>query len=287
MEATPGGVPIVGSGVDSERIYDSSVRPPAFLDEFVQLLQYRSLIAELIARDIKTRYKRSVLGVAWTLLHPLATMLVMAFVFQALFQRTVEHYTVYLLSALLVWQFFSTTTTHAVNQLVWGGALLHRIYLPKSVFAVSSAGTGLVNLLLSLIPLGVVMALTGAPLRPAILELPFAILLLAMFSLGVSLMVSRLGVYYVDVLDMYSIVLTMWMYLTPIFYPVSILPETFQQVLKLNPMYYLVEIFRAPVYAGVGAPLATWAVAAVMAVGALIVGWWVFTQQADEYAYRV
>ena len=268
-------------------IYDSAKRPSPFIDEFVQLLRYRSLVAELVARDIKTRYKRSVLGVAWTLLNPLATMLVMAFVFQTLFQRTVEHYSVYLLSALLVWQFFSTTTTHAMNQLVWGGALLHRIYLPKSVFAVSAAGTGLVNLLISLIPLGVVMALTGAPLRPAVLLLPLAVLLLAIFSLGLGLLLSTLAVYFVDVLNMYVIVLTMWMYLTPILYPAEILPASFQWVLKVNPMYYLVEIFRSPVHAGVGAPLAAWVAAALVAAGSLIVGWWAFTKQADEYAYRV
>ncbi|MEX2030833.1 MAG: ABC transporter permease [Anaerolineales bacterium] len=271
----------------AQRMYDSNALPSPFIDEIVQLVRYRSLVTELIARDIKTRYKRSVLGVAWTLLHPLATMLVMAFVFQSLFQRSIERYAVYLLSALLVWQYFTTTTTHGANQLVWGGALLHRIYLPKAVFAVSAAGTGLVNLLLSLVPLGIVMVLTGTPLRPAILALPLAVLLLAAFSLGVGLLLSALAVHFVDVLNMFSIVLTMWMYLTPILYPADMLPAAYQWVLRVNPMTYLLEVFRSPIHAGVGAPLASWVTAALVAVGALVVGWWVFTRQSDEYAYRV
>ena len=249
--------------------------------------RYRNLVVQLVRRDIVTRYKRSVLGVAWTMLNPFAMMLVLTIAFSKVFGAT-RAYPAYLLTGLVAWNFFAQTTVAAMRQLVWGGSLIQRIYIPKTIFAISAIGTGLVNLLLSLAPLAFVMVVSGLALPVTGLFLPVSILLLAAFALGVGLAVSIIAVHFPDVAEMYEIVLTAWMYLTPIIYPEETIPESFRWWLfNLNPVYHLIKLFRLPLYDAVWPSLSNIGVAVVVAGLALIVGWAVFTRKADELAYRV
>ncbi len=267
--------------------YDSAQRPPPALDELTQIFRYRDLVKQLVRRDIVTRYKRSVLGVAWTMLHPLGMMLVMTIVFSQVFGTT-RAYPAYLLSGLIAWNFFAQTTVYAMRQLVWGGGLLHRIYLPKTVFAVAAAGTHLVNLLLSLIPLALVMVLSGIVPNGSSLFLPVSILLLIAFTLGISLLLSQMAVYFPDVAEMYEIALTAWMYLTPIIYPEQTIPLAWRWVLfDLNPMYYMVKLFRLPLYDNSVPGLNEILPAAAIALVTLILGWITFARRADDFAYRI
>ena len=268
-------------------IFDSSDRPAPFIDELVQLFRYKDLLRELVARDIKTRYKRSVLGVTWTMLHPLLTMVILTVVFSSIFRFRADNYAIYLLSGLLIWNFFSTTILHAMTQLAWGGALLRRIYLPKAVFAVSSIGTGLVNLALAMIPLLLIMIVANTPISPALLFLPVAVVLTAMFALGMGLFLSTLAAYYTDVVRMFEILLLLWFYLTPILYPLEIVPEQFRWVVAVNPMTQYVALFRAPILEGTFAGLDVLGLATIWAVSSLVIGWWFFARQADELPYRV
>ena len=268
-------------------IYDSADRPALFIDELVQLFRYRSLLRELVARDIKVRYKRSLLGVAWTLLNPLLTMIVLVVVFSTIFRFTVENYAVYVLSGLILWQFFAQTTSYSMSQMVWGADLLRRIYLPKAVFSVSSTGTGLVNLALALIPLVLIMLATGVPLTPAMLSLPVPVLFAAAFGLGIGLFLSALAVYYADVVNVFEVLLLAWMYLTPIIYPIDILPEKLQSLMSLNPMAIFVGLFRIPILDGALPPANMYLWGAIFAMLSLVIGWWFFTRRVDEFAYRV
>jgi len=278
--------PDFGTGQASD-VYDSARRPLALVEEFLQVLQYRDLIVQLVRRDVVMRYKRSVLGVAWTMLSPLGTMLILTIVFSQVFGTT-RGYAAYLLTGLIAWSFFAQTTAMAMRQLVWGGALIQRIYLPKTMFAISAIGTGLVNLLLSLVPLALVMVVIGVPFRFSAVFLPVSILLLAAFALGVGLLISTIAVYFPDVAEMYDIIIMAWMYLTPIIYPEEIIPESFRWWLfNLNPMYHLVKLFRLPVYDGIWPSPERLVVAAVVALITLAIGWVVFTRKADEFAYRV
>jgi lipopolysaccharide transport system permease protein len=271
----------------SANVYDSARRPPAMLEELVQVWRYRDLLAQLIERNIKVRYKRSALGVAWTLLNPLLMMCILTLVFSNVFRISLEHYPVYVLSALLLWNFFAQTTTIAMNELVWGGSLFHRIYVPRTVFTLSAVGTGIVNLLFGLVSLALIMLVTGMSLHLALVVLPIAILLTTMFTLGVSLFLSMLAVYFTDVLDIHQIVLAAWMYLTPIIYPKEIIPTQYQWLFNLNPMYHLLELFRTPIYTGALPSLEMFAAASVSAVSVLLISWWLFARKADEFAYRV
>jgi ABC-2 type transport system permease protein len=267
--------------------YDSaSVRTPA-IHELGELWRYRDLLKLLISNSIKTRYKRSALGVVWTLLNPLLNTLVLTIAFSYLLRFEVENYAIYLLVGLLVWNFFSQTTTHAMNNLVWGSSLLKRIYIPRTIFAISVLGNGLVNIGLALIPLGLIMLVMGHTFSWTLLMLPFALLILAMFTLGVTLIISTLAVFFVDVIDMYGILLSAWFYLTPVIYPAEIVPEKFAIFVRLNPMYYMVDLFRQLIFVGEAPSPDQWLISVALGLIALLFGWWIFTKKSDEFAYRI
>lgn len=270
----------------SPEVYDSTKRLPPMLEELFELFRYRDLIFQLVRRDIVTRYKRSILGVVWTMLSPLGMMLVLLLAFSTLFGGN-RATAVYLLSGLIVWTFFAQSTTAAMSQFAHGGTLLQRIYVPRATFAISAIGTGLVNLVLSFIPLGLVMVVSGAPFPPTLLFLPVSVLLFLLFTLGIALLVSTLAVYFPDVAEMYQIALLAWMYLTPIIYPEEIVPEAYRWwMFNLNPMYHLVSLFRLPLYDGILPSLPRLATATAMALVVFLIGWVVFTRRADEFAYR-
>jgi ABC-type polysaccharide/polyol phosphate export permease len=271
----------------AKAVYDSARRRSPAIDELREIFRYQNLVSQLIRRDILTRYKRSFLGVAWTMINPLGTMLVLTVVFSFAF-GTGPEYAAYVLSGLLAWNFFAQSTNAAMSHLIWGGSLLHRIYVPPTSFALAAIGTALVNLTLSLVPMLIVMLATQTPIRLALLFLPVPMLLLAAFALGLGLLLSTSAVYFPDVAEMYQIVLTAWMYLTPIIYPEEILPPLAQTWLpRLNPMYPLVRLYRLPIFDG---RLPTWPElwpAVVVAAITLVAGWLIFTRKSDEFAYRL
>ncbi len=267
-------------------VYDSAANASPALTEIQELKHYRYLLKQLVRRDIVARYKRSALGVAWTMLNPLGTMLIMTFVFSNLF-KSVQSYPVYILSGLIAWNFFAQGTNAAMSGLVWGGSLMQRIYLPRTIFGVSAIGTALVNLLLSVVPLLVVMLITQTTIHLTFLFLPISILLLTGFALGFGLLLSALAIFFPDVAEMYQILLMAWMYLTPVIYPEEIIPAQFMTIYRINPMYWMLKMFRMPVYEGVIPTLQDLWPALAWSVGMLIVGWLFFTSRSDEYAYRV
>lgn len=277
---------MAGEMETTKEIYDSSRRPHPLLEEFLTLIKYRDLLFQFVSSSIKTRYKRSFLGVVWTLLNPLMMMVVLTLVFTNLFRFAIQYYPVYLLSGLILWNFFASTTTQALQGMILSGGLLNRIYVPKSVFTFSALGTGLVNLTISLIPLIAITLFLGMKIHLSIFIMPLAILLVAIFSLGIGLMLAAAAVYFADMLPVYEVVLTLWMYATPIIYPPEILPANRVWLLKLNPMYYLLQVFRRPLFEGVVPDWSEWAIAASVALAVFIAGSLIFTSRINEYAYR-
>jgi ABC-type polysaccharide/polyol phosphate export permease len=274
--------------MDETLIYDSARRGHPAIEELREAINYRYLIWQLVRRDVLTRYKRSVLGVAWTLLNPLGMMLVLTLAFSHIFRFNTDSYAAYVLSGLLAWTFFSQTTTAAMVNLVWGGGLLNRIYIPRASFALAAIGTGLVNLALALIPMLIVMLITRMPIHISLIFLPIPMLLLACFSLGVGLLISTVAVYFPDVSEMYQIVLTGWMYLTPIIYPEEALPERLRLlIITLNPMHHLVKLYRLPIYYGRFPSWAEFLPAVILSLFMLGLGWWIFSKKSDEFAYRI
>lgn len=267
--------------------YDSAAQVSPALEEFREIHRYRYLVGQLIRRDILSRYKRSVLGVAWTMLNPLGMMVVLSIVFSQLF-KSVESYPAYILSGLIAWNFFAQGTNATMSGLIWGGSLLHRIFIPPTIFGISAIGTALVNLVIAVVPLFVVMIFTHAPIEISIIFLPVSMLILASFALGFGLILSTMAVYFPDVSEMYQIVLTAWLYLTPIIYPEEIIPDRLLVILqRVNPLYSMIRLFRLPIFDGRFPTFEEILPAFAWSAGFLIIGWIFFTSKSNEFAYRI
>ena len=270
----------------STPFYDSAARRTGMIAELLELLRYQDLLKLLVSQITRNRYKRSALGVLWTLLNPLISMAVLTIAFSTVF-RTSAAYPVYLLSGLVCWNFFSQTTLYSMNSLLWGGGLIKRVYVPCTIFGVAAVANGLVNLAFSMLPLVIIMAILGQPFHATWWFVPVAVVLLAAFCLGVTLLMSTLAVFFADVVDMFGLILQSWFFLTPIMYPLDVLPARYQRLMVLNPMYHLVELFRAPIITGELPALTHLLWGAGWAGGALLLGWWTITRKAKEFAYRI
>lgn len=267
-------------------VYDTAHRAPRAIEELKNVFQYHNLIFQLIRRNVLTRYKRSVLGFAWTMINPLGTMLILTVVFSQIFKT--QSYAAYILTGLMVWNFHAQTTVACIVDVMWGGHLLHRVFMPRTSFALAAIGTGLVNMVLALVPLLIVIVFSGVKITWAILFLPISMLLLACFCLGFGLFISAFAIFFPDVSEMYQIVLMAWMYLTPVIYPETILPEVVRHWISiLNPMYWLIKLYRLPVYEG---RIPTWEEiwpSLVISLMMLVFGWLFYTRRSDEISYRI
>ena len=267
--------------------YDSAQRPPLFVDELVQLLRYRDLVYLMIGNILKNRYKRSMLGIFWMLLNPLLQTIVLAVAFGAMFKSALPHYPVYLLSGLLAWSFMTQTTQYAMGVMATGSGLLKRIYIPRATYVVAVVGNGLVNFLVSILPLALIVWFLDHPVSASWLLLPVCILILAVFTLGLALLLSTASVFFNNSIDIYQILVHAGFFLTPIMYPPSVLPEALKGWMILNPFFLLIQLFRTPIYNNTIPDVSLICGGATLAAVTLLVGWTVFTRQADHLAYRL
>lgn len=251
------------------------------------LLRYRDLVAYLVARDLKVRYRRSSIGFAWTMLQPLLMMLVLSLVFSTIFRFEVENYAVYALAGILFWNFFSQSIVTSMNSLRANAALLTKLPVPKVIFPLSTVLAGLVNLMLALVPLFVILVVTGHPLRPSLLFLPVAILIATTFTFGAGLLLSPLAAFFSDIVELVTVLLTLAMYMTPVFYPMDIIPDHLRWVVRFNPLRSVLEVFRDPIYYGKVPPISHLAVAIGVTTIVLVVGAVSFRRSSDRIAFYV
>ena len=218
-----------------------------YVDTF---LRYKWLLYELVIRDLKIKYRRSVLGYLWSLLNPLMMMVVLTVVFSTLFRFDIPNYPVYLLSGQLIYSFYSEATSMAMNSIINSAPLIKKVYIPKYIFPVARVISAFVTLAFSLLAMVIVMVATQVKFTWTILLFPIPLLYILLFSIGMGLILSVVAVYFRDTLHLYSVLLSAWMYFTPIIYPMSMVPAHVQQFILLNPMYYFVEVFRQIVLYG-------------------------------------
>ena len=278
-------------------IYDTGTIKSQSIFEFKELLRYRYLVTNLVARDLKVRYKRSVLGFIWVMLNPLLTMAVMVVVFSALLRYSstvIYDFPVYLLCGILIFNLFAQGTISSMSNLLGNGDTLRRMYVPPSVFVVSSIGSALVNLLFSIIPFFILALLTG--IRPSITWLLLIVPCLetALFSLGVGLIVAPMMVFFHDTFEIYSVFVTVMNYLTPVFYPVIIFLAKLPIVYKLeqyNPLFLYMDTARNaimgayPTYHPVLSEPRELIVAPLLAIVMFLIGWLFFTRVEGRFAY--
>jgi ABC-2 type transport system permease protein len=251
------------------------------------LLRYRDLVGALVARELKVRYRRSAIGFVWTMLQPLLMMLVLHLVFSALFRFNLPNYQVYALAGILFWNFFSQSIVSSMNSLRGNAAILQKLPVPKAVFPLATVISGVVNLGFALVPLLLVVVATGHPLRPALLFLPIAVLIAAVFTLGAGLLLSPLAVFFHDVVELIGVALMLLMYLTPVFYPMEIVPDNLRWLVRFNPARSILEVFRDPIYQGEVPPLTHLSVAVAIALLALALGAWAFRRSSDRIPFYV
>lgn len=247
-----------------------------------KLLSYRDLVITLIGRELKVRYRRSSIGFVWTMLQPLLTMLVLHVVFSSIFRFEIENYPVYALAGILFWNFFSQSISASMNSLRGNAALLGKMPIPKAVFPLATVLAGVVNLLLALVPLFGILIVSGHPIRPALLFLPVAILLAALFTLGAGLLLSPLSVFFHDVVEIVGVGLTLLMYMTPVFYPMAIVPEKLRFLVRYNPVRSVLEVFRDPIFYGKIPPLSHLTVVLAIALVSFVVGADFFRRSSDR-----
>ncbi len=249
--------------------------------------RYRELVWALALKDLKIRYKRSVLGFLWALLNPALLMLVMTVVFSTVLRLNLKHYPVFLLCVLLPWTFFSQSLSYAVESIVNNGDLIKKVAVPKVVFPLAAVISNVINLFLSLIPLALLLPLMRHPFYWTWIFLPVPMLALTIFTMGVSLFFAAANVYYRDVAHIIQILLSAWFYVTPIIYPLDAIPASYRWVFKLNPIIYVINGFRLCIYYGQLPHLQSVAASFVCACLALAIGYWVFTRREDDFVFYV
>lgn len=266
-------------------VYDSAAPRSRGIEEARALWTYRGLVHELVVRDIKVRYKRSVLGIAWTMLAPLLNMVALTLVFSTILKQQITNYPVFFMTGAIFWAFFSQTTSTAASQTQDSNEIAKRIYVPRSVFVASAVGVGLVNLALSIVPLLLILVATRFPIYATWAFLPVAVTIEALFAAGVGLWLFTFASRFSDVREMYMVFVQTWFFLTPIVYHPAIVPPKYRFALWLNPLYYLVQIFRKPVYDGVLPSPALLGASVVIAVVTFVSGWIYFANRAERFAF--
>lgn len=261
-------------------VYDSDQARTPLVTEVRNLWAFRGLLKLLVVRDLTVRYKRSALGVWWTLLNPLLTMAVLWVVFSQLFRFETPGvpFTVYLLSGMLIVTFFGQGVAATGAAMVNNANVLSKVYVPAEVFAVSSGVAAAVNFVISLIPLFAIQLITGTGVPWSALLIPIPLVALTAFTLGVGLIIAAAAIYFYDVLDLTNVFIQLVSYLVPTFYPLSIVPERFVPLIKINPLYSFLQVFRGFAYEGGFAPGWNFAYMAVSAVVMLALGLWVFSR---------
>jgi len=246
-------------------------------------LKYRYLLIELVKRDIKVKYRRSVLGIFWSFLEPLLFMIVLTIIFSTFFKHNIENYPVYVLSGRLVFMFYSQATGGALRSITRNASIIKKIYVPKYIYPVSQTFSSLVTFLLSLIILVLVMLVTGAPFTIYIALFLVPTVLLIIFNIGVGLILATVNVFFRDIEHLYGVFLTLIMYCSAVFFPAEIIPANFQWILTWNPVYAMIKLTRDVFLYGQLFDTFTLLFATFAAIGSLIIGMILFYRYQDKF----
>lgn len=254
------------------------------MQNYIQnFMKYRSLLRELVVRDIKVKYKKSILGLLWTLLNPLLTMVVLSIVFSNLFRNDIENFPVYLIIGQVMFTFFSESTNMAMESIIGNAQLIKKVYIPKYIFPISKVLSSFVNLLFALIAVLIVAVVMKIDLKISVIFSPLSLIYILIFAMGFGLILASINVYFRDTRHLYGVALTAWMYLTPIFYPMNIIPDKYIGLVKMNPLVYMVQHFRECVLYGIIPSLSLNLTCLSISLVTLALGLFVFYKSQDRF----
>lgn len=249
--------------------------------------QYIFAIKELTGREIKRKYARSHLGIIWSVLNPLLTMIVMSLIFTTIFKRSIENFPIYYLTGTLIWTLFSTATNSAMTALVDNKTLLIKVKLPKKTFILSRIYTAMVNFGYSLIAYVLMLAVFRIKVNPAMLLLPVDVALILLFAVGIGYILSIAYVFFADIKYLYSVLLQIWMYMSAIFYPFTSLTPAMKNVVGNNPVYLAIAIARECVMEGRVPEPVMWIKLAVWSLTSIIAGQLVFRVKENTVMQKI
>lgn len=249
--------------------------------------KYLPLLQELVSRDLKTKYRRSALGFLWTVLNPLGMMLVLTVVFSTVFQQSIDNFPVYLMCGQLIFNFYNESSSMAMNSIVDNAALIKKVYLPKYLFPMSRVCSALVNVLTSFIALLIVILITQTPITWTIFLVVFPIFYTLLFSLGAGMILSVMTVSFRDIKHLYGVIITAWMYLTPIFYPMSMLPAKLASIVQKNPLTIFVDMMRMVVLYNKVPPVIMHAKCWLVCGVVVVIGFVMFKKKQDTFILKL
>ncbi len=273
-------------------VYDSAQPRATLTSVFTNLWSYRGLLRLLVRRELTVRYKRSTLGVWWTLLNPLLTTAVLWLVFGLIAGRfggqdLTEPYVVYLLAGVIMMTFFSQTVLATGSAITGSKDILSKVYVPAEVFAFSTAFAGLVNFLISSVLLVVAAVVSGQGIAWTVVLSPIPIIAMLALIVGLGLLIASAAVWFFDVLDLTRVLIQLLYYLTPVFWTLSFIPEWAHPLVFSNPLYSYLETFRDLTYRGVISVWWQWLMMLGTATVALTLGVWVFTRAWKSLVNRL
>ena len=254
------------------------------MKSFVNQIKYIELLKQLVLKDIKLKYRRSYLGYIWSILNPLLMMIVLTVVFSNLFKFDIPNFSAYLLTGQLIFGFVSEATSSSVTAIVHNASLIKKTYVPKYIFVLSKITSSLVNMLFAMIALILVMIFTQVEITLNVLWVPIIFLELYIFSLGLGLILSASTVFFRDIQYLWGVFTSIWMYLTPIIYPVSIISQEYRWWYdNLNPMVNYVEQFRNVILNGQSLSMESLSQGFIISIILLLVGIWFFNRKENEF----
>ena len=249
--------------------------------------KYRPLLTELVSRDIKNKYRRSVLGVLWTVLNPLFMMVILAIVFSNLFKFDIENYPVYILSGQVIYNFYSESTTSAMSSILDNAALLKKVYIPKYMFVFSRLLSSVINVLASHCALLIVMVATGVDLKWTVVLFPIPLLLQSLFCLGFGLVLATIAVKFRDIMHLYGVFVTGLMYMTPVIYALSLLPHWLYTIVRINPITNYLMMYRDVMLNGILMDPLQLLIGLAEGIGMLALGLWIFARKQDTFILNI
>lgn len=271
---------------------------PAILSRLRELWAYRELIYSLTVREVKVRYKNSVLGFMWSLLNPLGMMAVFTLVFTVMMPSyQVPKFPIFVLCGLLPWNYFAAGVTASIHSIVSNANLVRKVYFPREVLPIVSVLSNLVNFLLALAVLFGALLLFKVRLSPWVWLLPVVILIQTCFTLGVAFFLSALNVFYRDTMMIMEVVMLAWFFLTPVFYPIEVLPRSYEflgislnvhrLMYYVNPMASLISGYRDLLYWGYRTDIDFFIRTALTALVVLAAGYWFFGRYSGRFGEEV
>lgn len=253
--------------------------------ELFRIRRYMYLLQQLVRRDFQLKYRGSILGVLWSVLNPLLNMLVLSVVFSKVFKQ-VDNYMLYILSGITVFSYLSESTQQALTSVVSYFGLLGKVNVPKLLFPISKVISSSITFFITTLVFMVLSWCIGVHATIYYLLIPVLQLMVIVFAMGVSFILSMAQVFFRDTQHLYSVICTIWMYATPILYPFeSTIPEKLQPIFICNPMYHFVMFFRDVAFYGQLPSLITFVVCIVVSVGTFLLGLFLFHHKQDSFIY--